>query len=359
VYGAEYQVISQVEFLDKEKFNCYLILFEADNETHSEFLAFSLKKSFKVISIHSGRKFDVKAIFKLRTILREKDVEIAHAHGYKSIIFVFLATRFTKIKLVTTLHGWVEYSLKLKLYNLLAKICLFFFDRIITVSGKLLEETKHYVGAQKVVEIRNAIDFKRFIGLEPINLYVEFNIDTSNKIVLYAGRLSKEKGLYYLIQTMYLLQRQRKDVIILILGDGEIEKDLKNFVSKLCLEEKIIFSGWREDILGVIKSCSIFILPSLTEGLPLALMEAMFLGKPIISTDVGGIRELVEDNTDGILVKPKDIFSIRDAICRILDDKELSEKLANNAAKKIRERFDFKGVIKEYENIYVTLLLRK
>ena len=145
----------------------------------------------------------------------------------------------------------------------------------------------------------------------------------------------------------------------MIEGEGEEERKMKKLCVELKIEKNVIFAGERSDIPEILFSKDIFVLPSLREGLGLAILEAMACGKPVIATNVGGIPEVVKDGENGILVSPKDPEALYRAMNELLDDREKREKMGRIGKRVCEESFSSNAMIEKIENLYDSLLSEK
>ena len=168
--------------------------------------------------------------------------------------------------------------------------------------------------------------------------------------------MEEHKGVFYLIQSASCILEYRKDLIFLLVGAGAQEEKLKNFCVDLKIEKNVIFTGERDDIPEILSSIDIFVLPSLREGLPLTILEAMACAKPIIATNVGGIPEAVKDGVSGILVPPKDPESLQNAIVELLDDTEKQETMGLKGKQICEEHFRSRAMVDKIEKLYDLLI---
>ena len=197
--------------------------------------------------------------------------------------------------------------------------------------------------------------YEKKFSILPMGVYLkEFKNDFKfNKNVLFLGRLADKKGIKYLLEAIKLLKEAK--IKVLIAGDGPLRKELENFVKINKLQNKIKFLGYLtgKEKINLIKSCGIFIVPSIItrygdrEGLPVSLLEAMAASKAIITTNVGGMGEIIKNNYNGLLIKQKDPYDIADAINKLFKNKNLAKRIALNARKTILD-YDWKIISEKY-----------
>ena len=179
--------------------------------------------------------------------------------------------------------------------------------------------------------------------------------DSSEKRVVCVGRFAPEKGHRYLIGALNRLDCTDFSWQCTFLGDGELQSELSDLSENLNLSDKITFPGFCDDVYPVLLQADLFVLPSLHEGSPNALIEAMGLGLPCIASDVGGIKDLIENGKNGILVPPRDSDSLSKALHHLLTNQNIAIDLGRNARKTIREKFDNTKSIRKLEEIYKSI----
>jgi glycosyltransferase involved in cell wall biosynthesis len=191
-------------------------------------------------------------------------------------------------------------------------------------------------------------------------------MDKDKKIfqILSVGYLIERKGFEYLIKAVNEVLKERDDVKLKIVGSGPLEKQIKNLIIELDLENnvEIISNLSDEKLLEIYNSSNLFVLPSIvdshgnTEGLGVVLLEAMACKLPVIGSNIGGIPDIIQDKETGLLVPEKDVLELFRAIICIIEDTNLSKKLANNGYNKVIVKFSWEKIAKEYIDIYNSLL---
>ena len=170
------------------------------------------------------------------------------------------------------------------------------------------------------------------------------------------ARLVKQKGIEYLIKAVPLIRNKYKNLSVLIVGCGSEEEHLKDLVHRYGLEKTVRFLGYIENPLEIISSFDVFLLPSLWEGFPYVLLEAMYLKKPIVATDIFGIKEVIENNKSGILVKVRSPESISEAVLYLLGNREKALKLGEAAYERVLSCFSLEKTIAQIERLYHTII---
>ena len=171
--------------------------------------------------------------------------------------------------------------------------------------------------------------------------------------------MQEVKGIRYLIEAVADLRQTVPTARLLVVGDGPFKQSLMNLVQKLGLDEQVIFTGYRRDIPQMMNTMDVFVLPSLREDLPLSLIEAMAMRKPVVATSVGGIPEVVVDGETGILVPPMDSTALAKAIARILLNKQIASRMGLAGRQRVENQFSADAVVARTQQIYNRLTKQK
>lgn len=172
------------------------------------------------------------------------------------------------------------------------------------------------------------------------------------------GRLYPEKGHEYLIEAVALLRASGYSVRCVILGEGPQAGELQALIERLGLGEQVQLLGRRDDVDRILRELDVAVLCSIREGSPLAMLEYMAAGAPIVATGVGGVPELIDDSVHGLLVSGADPQALSDGIARLLDDRALAERLGSAARERRAAEFDLDGLVRRIEQLYEELLAR-
>ena len=209
----------------------------------------------------------------------------------------------------------------------------------------------------KIYTIANGIDIDRFTGAEP----AWFGPATSKpgKTIGIVARLDLQKGFEYLLEAFAGISSSHPETRLVIVGEGPDEPAIASMVDRLNLRSKTVFAGQRGDMANVYAACDIFVLPSLNEGLPMTVLEAMAAARPVIATNVGAIPTVVRNGETGLLVEPRDVAGLKAALGLLLDDPALSSRLASNGHDWVRRNFTSEGMAANYQRMYETVLAGK
>jgi len=251
-----------------------------------------------------------------------------------------------------------------RIYKILIKLLFNKSKMIISVSKKAANDLVKNFGIEKekIKVIYNSIDIEKIQRLAKEPLEPEFQKIFNGPVIINTGRISKEKNLALLVKTFKQVKKRVREVKLLILGQGSLEQDLRRLIKQLGLESDVYLLKWQKNPFKFLAKAKAFVLPSLREGLPYGILEAMACNLPIISVDCkSGPREILAPNTDinqeakdieyadyGILCPIKDENKLAEAIIEMLTNKELSSNLIR-ASKQRAKDFDIKKVIKQWE----------
>jgi glycosyltransferase involved in cell wall biosynthesis len=255
----------------------------------------------------------------------------------------------------------------MRFYAWLDKSLLKQFDRVVAVSDPIMREIqKHGTTPKKIVKILNGIDVDRFVNTgSKEDLKERVGIPKKARVIGTVGRLSEEKGHFYILDVAADIIRQFADVVFLFIGDGPLRMPLENRAkvvtehlkdSKTVEGEKFFFPGFLSDISGIYAILDIFVLPSLNEGLPMVLLEAMASAKPIIATCLGAVPTVLKHDHSGILIRPGDHRELRESILELLANPQKARKLADNARHRVVQDFSSKTMAERYIEVYQAVL---
>jgi glycosyltransferase involved in cell wall biosynthesis len=198
--------------------------------------------------------------------------------------------------------------------------------------------------------IRNGIDVKAYAGRFGEDRVQEKK--RKNFVIGSVGSLYPVKGHTYLLKALAIVLKTRRDVVCRIAGQGQLLSHLQAEATDLGIANQVEFLGLRDDIPQFLQGIDVFVLPSLSEGLPLSILEAMAAGKPVIATNVGGVSEVIEDRRTGFIVPPKDPEALANRILRVLTDQAVAEGLGTAGKKKVERDFSLETMTKQYEALY-------
>ena len=215
---------------------------------------------------------------------------------------------------------------------------------------------KREIDEDKVDLIYNGIELDHYHPEEKsLNLRKEFDIPVDIPLIGAVGRMVWQKGFEYLIRGIPEIVKKVPDAKFVFVGEGPLRSELEDLTKKIHVEEKVVFTGYRNDIRGVLSTIDLLVVPSLLEGFPLIILEAMAMAKPIVATRINGIIEQIQNNNNGILVPKQNSDELAKAVISCLHNENRSNEMGNAARKIVEKKFSVEKMVSETEKIYSSL----
>lgn len=293
---------------------------------------------------------------RLYSILKQGAFELVHTHGYFADICGLTMARLVGLPTISTCHGFISTDFKLKMYNLLDTYALRSCKTIIAVSDGIKSElVRSGLQDSRIEVIPNAVA-PHFGGEERSACRKgkrdSLGIGSNEHVVGYIGRLSEEKGLICLVEAIAELRDDLVPVKLLIVGDGPERLALEKRVKERKLEKWVFFVGFQTDIENWFPVLDVFALPSLTEGTPMALLEAMAAGVPVVATAVGGVPKVVTDGINGSLVPSGEVGQLREKIQLLLESDSLQDRFRKEGLNTVNSKYDIHTWCRMVESVY-------
>ena len=315
--------------------------------------------------VDMSRKVNFRTISHLSKIIAEKRIHIAHSMGARADFFVRMACRRQSSTAVICtvamlVEGFDVGFLRKAVYKIADRYSARYVTHYISVSkavkNRLVEERA--IHADKVSVIYNGVELDRYDPdlYDSEEVRRSLDIKGDHPIIGTIGRLVYQKGLSYFLKAAELVYSEKKQVRFVIIGHGPEETNLKHLAESLGISHVCMFPGLRFDIARLLSTFDVFVLPSVLEGLPRTIIEAMAMKRPIVATNIDGVREQLRDNITGLLVPPADPKALAVAIVNILDDQKKAERLGSEARKDAQRLFDLKNTLARVEKIYEKVL---
>jgi glycosyltransferase involved in cell wall biosynthesis len=326
-------------------------VFDNGHVKASSVASYMREQQLDVVEIQCKGRIDWTAVREIRDCIRRHDIGLVHSHGYKADIYAYFATRKMQCPVVATSHLWTRRTSALRLYAHLDQLVLRRFNYVIAVSEAIKKETvAGGVAEDRVCVIDNGIDVTSFCTLVP-SLRGEFARE-GMQIVGAVGRLVEQKGFEFLLKSVPGVLERFPNTLFVVAGEGSERAKLEALAAKLKVDAQVRFIGARSDMPNVYASFDMFVLPSIDEGMPIALMEAMAAARPIVATRVAAVPKLITDGDTGILVAPRDPRALTQAICQVLASPMLRERLSRAARKRVQEHFSSETMAARYVALY-------
>ncbi|EMI56914.1 glycosyltransferase family 4 protein [Rhodopirellula sallentina] len=360
--GPEKTILNSPRYLRDLGYDSACLYLYPENDTGIQVIQKrAISAGAEIILMVDGTGIKKDSVRELVELCRRRNVAIWHAHDFKTNVLGLLVRRRFPMKLVTTAHGWCITGWKSWLYATAGRICLPFYDATIAVSRELyVDACRWALGSKKVHHIENAIDveyYSRSLSVREARGKVAEALDVLEPgpgefLVVSLGRMAKEKAYHDLIAAVSTLAERHVNVRVWVGGVGPLETELKDLVRAASLQDRFLFLGNIEDSRSFLQAADLFVLSSVTEGLPNVLLEAMALEVPIVSTNVGGIPRLVENLESGLLVKPNCPEQLADAIQSMVDDEAMRCSMVAKARLRIQNDYCFRRRMSDVANVY-------
>ena len=284
----------------------------------------------------------------LTRFLKANDIDVVHTHRYKDNVLGTIAAKLAGTpNVVRTVHGLREpmtgwNHIKFRVYETLDKATLLCFADLVIAVSKRMADTLRESGYRPtmVTHIHNGVDLRKVTARRSRDeVRRELGIDRETFLIGTAGRLSPVKGHAGLLRAARLILQKEHGAKFLIVGGGPLERELIDTAARLQVDGACLFPGPRTDVHDLIAAMDIFVLPSLDEGIPMAILEAMALGTPVVATAVGGVPEVVQHGVTGLLVEPGNEAALAGACLELARDRDRAQRLGAQARRVVAEEF--------------------
>lgn len=362
--GMKNHLINLVRYTDKSRFSV-AVACPPNTELWEELYALGVEMVPITLVGELSPTKDYAVVHTLVKYLHQSKTTILHAHSSKGALVGRIAAAIARTPIVVfTAHNSIFYEewpeWKKRLFATVEKFLARFTDKIITVSDALKQEVLEREGlsAKLLTTIYNGIEIEKFVPETDIKLTRRsLNIPELGPVIGTIARLAPQKGVSYFLKAASLLKEYQ--VNFLVVGDGPLREELEKEVNELGLKNRVIFAGQRENIPEILAMLDIFALSSVTEGLPLTILEAMAAGKPVVATRVGGIPEAILEGKTGLVVAPKDPEALAVALASLLGERDRISRMGANGLKLVREKFTVESMVQRTIELYNQLLIEK
>ncbi len=353
LYGAERWILAFFRGINGYGIKFSLINFIEDKENPSDIVRATQKLNVLAFDYPTGGRFNPMAGIRFGLWAQKNSVKILHCHGFKADAIGLIASIIAKCKVITTPHGWsLEKDLKLKIYEKFDRFLFNFMDNILPLSHQLYSDiVRKKQLAKKTKLILNAVDIAEIDSIDKPS-----RSDQGVFLIGYIGQLIERKNLSLLLKAIKLLSTKRNKFRLIVIGNGYLQSCLEEEVMRLEIGLYVKFYGFRKDALKLLKSLDLFIIPSLMEGIPRCVMEAMAANVPVVASNIPGNKELINHGETGLLFNPYNMDELVERITYIMDNKEETALMIKKARKRIEEQHSNFRMFKEYTNIYNSLL---
>jgi glycosyltransferase involved in cell wall biosynthesis len=351
-YGAERVVVTLSAEL--ARFGAHVVVGAFRNAAktpHLEVLDGARRCGLDTSEISCRGRLDWNAVLAIRDLVLRHKVDVIHSHGPKTNLYAYLAARKNGPGLVSTCHLWYCESAIDRLIGMTDRVVLRGFDNVVVVSDTIRQPLcRSWVRKGRIVTIPNGIDCRPFTA---DGRTTRTPRRWGNGIVVgTAARLSSQKGLPYFLKAAAALLPAFPDATFVVAGDGPDREALQALARGLGIQPHVKFLGSQSDMPAFYSSIDVFVLPSLAEGMPMALIEAMAAAKAVVATSVGSVPLVIQHGDNGLIVEPRDVLSLAGALRQVLEDPELRTRLSGSARRSAESRWSAATMTKHYTDVY-------
>lgn len=346
--GAEEITLTYAGLLDKSRFTVTVVCLHGGVVSQE----ISAIPGVTLIEIHTRSR--IGRFFRILGVARRVGADVVHNQACWYGLLVGALVRARRVETIQNLYQWLNWHERLR-YGLYLRLA----DRIVAVSAAVRDFTMQsfpFVPASRILVIFNSIDPSRFHRSPCEEDILEYGLE-GRTVIGFLGRLTDQKGLPYLLSAAAEIGRVHPEVLFLIVGDGELGPQLREHARRERLTN-VIFTGYQRDVPRFLSLFDIFVLPSLWEGLPVAVVEAMAAGKPVVATRVGGTPEAVVDGSTGYIVEPRSVPQLVDRLGKLIRDRDLRQQMGRAGREQAKENFSASTMVRRTEELYLELVKR-
>lgn len=320
-----------------------------------------VSKGIKIYAINRNSPLSIVTIYKVTKLIKENRIDIIHAHGTKGALAILIPSLLTKTKFIYTVHSfsfhpginYLSYIIRKQIEKLITLFATF----IIFVSKTDFEKA-NFVNPNKKVLIPNAIDTNRFCPYNDKSLRNKFGFTENDFVIALIGRITFQKNPFFAIEIIEKLNSPRENSSnnlqfkLLVVGEGELKESLIKRVKERSLEKFVKFIDFRPDVEYILNSIDCLILPSIWEGMPYILLEAMACAVPVVASNLKSIEEVITSGENGFCEDTKDIDNFVKMIKDLASNKELYNHISEKARLTITQKFDVKLIMNDLFQLY-------
>jgi L-malate glycosyltransferase len=360
--GAEAQVATLLSYMTRmQDFNVSAVLFN-EGRLFQELRVLGIE----VYLISEQEHNFIKAFSKLMQYLQRTKIDIIHTHKPKDNVLAALASRLSNIHtVIRTMHGlqepfigwqYAKMGISGSLDHITSKHLV---TKIVAVSLDLKGILQETYGVEKTVCIHNGIDLDKIV-LERNRWDVRRELEIGRECYLIGtvGRLVPVKGHECLLSAMKIFLERVSDAKLILVGDGPLREQLVRLASLLGIEKQVIFMGHQDKVYDLINAMDVFVLPSLHEGMPMVLLEALFLGRPVVASRVGGMPEVIGHGDGGVLIDPGNPEELAQNLSSLWQDRPRAEQLGRAGKNRVKEGFTALLMAQRTADLYLSVLRR-
>lgn len=346
-----------LKYAPENEFDYILCNYNVRKRPFGHFIREARRRNLNLVLLNQHVRLDPSLILQARKILIDNDVNIIQTHGYKSNLIGFLLSRISSYPWVGFAHGYTNDGKRMRLYNMIDRTILKFTDRVVVVSESMQKLfVRSGIAESKIRLIYNAIDpDEEKPTVDARWLKKCYGIKEEQKIIGVVGRLNPEKGQLVFLKAFQKVLKRFPNVRALVIGEGQDRKKLVEYCKDNGMSESVIFTGYQENMANFYQLLDILVLPSLSEGLPNTVLEAMSYGITVIAASVGGVPEIINGD-NGILFSPGDHGRLADCMVELLLNDSFRQALGIKGKNSLYPRFSPHHRAQQIISLYKDLL---
>jgi len=350
--GGESHLLDLVTFLNKEQFEPVCLAF-----TSGEMITRLETMGIQCHVIDTLKPFDIKVQQQIVDLIRQEHIQLVHAHGSRAASNMVWPARKLRVPIIYTVHGWSFHDDQSFLVRTLRqwseKLICSMANRVICVSQSNADTGRERFGLKNADVIENGINLVRFNPDGHFkNLREEFGFAADDFVAGFIARCTKQKAPLDFLEAVRLAHQQNPKVKGLFVGEGDMDAEVDAYFAEHQMSGYVYRSKFRTDVPDLLHCINVYCLPSLWEGLSIALLEAMAMGKAIVATPTDGTKEVITHEDNGLVIPYSQPQALAEAILRFDDDHTLYEQCGNRAHALVAQRFNAQRVSDAVGNIY-------
>ncbi|MBB5436377.1 glycosyltransferase involved in cell wall biosynthesis [Pedobacter sp. AK017] len=355
--GGESHVIDLVEELNKDRYESIVLSF-----TEGPMVDRMKAKGIKTYVIETETPFDFTKWGAVHAILEKEKIDIVHAHGTRANSNTFSSANKLGIPVLYTVHGWSfhpDQKFLLRNFRILGEKYLVNKSRLtICVSDNNLNDAKKLFPMKRATVVKYGINLNKFNpDADFSDLRAELGLSKDTFVIGYVVRMTIQKDPLTLVRAIAMMPEDL-DIKFLFVGDGDLKNDAVKLAKELNVTDRIIFMDFRQDVPNVLNAINVYCLPSLWEGLPIGMLEAMAMEKAVVVTAIDGAREVIVNEENGLLIPPQNPKKLAEALLQLYHDRHLTQRISKAAGQTIQENFNVVKMTRSIECIYDSTLER-
>ena len=350
--GGESHLLDLISYLDRSRIEPICLSF-----TDGEMISRLKQMGVTCHIIETCKPFDVNVQRQIKQLLIDYHIDIVHAHGSRAASNVVWPAHSLHIHLIYTVHGWSFHDDQpwpvRKLRALSEKCICHYCDKVICVSQSNADTGHNTFGLKDAHVIENGINLERFNPSRSLdNLRPTMGLLADDYVIGFVARCTKQKNPIVFLSALEMAHERNAHIKGVFVGEGDMDNEVNTYISEHNMQEYLFRSKFRTDVPELLQAIDVYCLPSLWEGLSIALLEAMAMKKAIIATPTDGTRELIVNDNNGIIVPFNDTQALSDAFMMLAQQPENGEKLGEAARNYVEQRFNAQRVADKVTEIY-------